>query len=195
MIGLVRNSSFTPPSQADSGMISGCQSFHPSFLLVLHFPPLMTFLTFFLILGFLLPEYCQYLLFIYLFIYVSFIEVQLGFTMLLIASILPSDSVTHTHTHTHIYILFHILFHYGLSQDIGYSSLWYSLLFIHPTYNSLPLLIPNSRSFLLPPRPPWKPQVCSLYLLFCFCFIDMLICIIFQLPHVSGIIWYLSFSV
>ena len=29
---------------------------------------------------------------------------------------------THTHTHTHIYIyihiLFHILFHYGLSQDI-----------------------------------------------------------------------------
>ena len=30
---------------------------------------------------------------------------------------------THTHTHTHI---FHILFHYSLPQDIGYSSQYYS---------------------------------------------------------------------
>ena len=34
---------------------------------------------------------------------------------------------THTHTHTHIYILFHILFHYGLSHDIKYSSLCYTV--------------------------------------------------------------------
>ena len=27
-------------------------------------------------------------------------------------------------SYTHIYILFYILFHYGLSQDIEYSSLW-----------------------------------------------------------------------
>ena len=33
-------------------------------------------------------------------------------------------SYTHTHTHIYIYIFFfNILFHYGLSQEIGYSSL------------------------------------------------------------------------
>ena len=56
----------------------------------------------------------------------------------------------------YIYILFfHILFHYGLSQDNNYSSPCYTLgpcCFIHPVYNSLPLLIPNSQSSL-PPRP------------------------------------------
>ena len=31
------------------------------------------------------------------------------------------------HTHTHTYILFHILFHYGLLQDIEYSSLCYTV--------------------------------------------------------------------
>ena len=30
---------------------------------------------------------------------------------------------THTHTHIYIYILFHVLFHYGLSEDIEYSFL------------------------------------------------------------------------
>ena len=29
--------------------------------------------------------------------------------------------------YTYIHILFHILFHYGLSQDIEYSSLWYTV--------------------------------------------------------------------
>ena len=55
----------------------------------------------------------------------------------------------------HIYILFHILFHYGLSQDIEYSSLvLYSrtLLYINLIYNTLHLLIPNSQS-ILPPLP------------------------------------------
>ena len=37
------------------------------------------------------------------------------------------------------YILTYILFHYGLSQDIEYS-------LIHPIYNSLHLLTPNSQS-------------------------------------------------
>ena len=30
------------------------------------------------------------------------------------------------YTHTHTHIVFHILFHYGLSQDIGYHSLCYA---------------------------------------------------------------------
>ena len=73
-----------------------------------------------------------------------------------ISTVQQSDSAIH------IYILFHSLFHYGLSQDIGYSSLCYTvgpchrtLLFIHPVYNSLHLLIPNSPSIPL----PWKQEV------------------------------------
>ena len=34
----------------------------------------------------------------------------------------------HTHTHTHIHSLLYILFHYGLSQDIEYSFLCYTLI-------------------------------------------------------------------
>ena len=49
-----------------------------------------------------------------------------------------------------IYIIFHIIFHYGLSHDIEYSSLCYSrtLLFIHSVYcyTSLHQQIPNSQS-------------------------------------------------
>ena len=33
----------------------------------------------------------------------------------------------HVHTHTYIYILFHILFYYGLLQDIEYGSLCYTI--------------------------------------------------------------------
>ena len=54
----------------------------------------------------------------------------------------------------HFVILFkNILFHYGLSQGTEYSSLCSTvrtLLFIHPVYNSLCLLIPNSQS--IPPH-------------------------------------------
>ena len=55
------------------------------------------------------------------------------------------------HTHTHTLILFHILFHYGLSQDIEYSFLCYTEepYYLSILYMSLPLLIPNSYS--IPP--------------------------------------------
>ena len=39
----------------------------------------------------------------------------------LISAVQKSDSVIH------IYVLFHILFHYGLSQDIEYSSLCFTV--------------------------------------------------------------------
>ena len=45
-----------------------------------------------------------------------------------------------------------------------------TLLFIHPVYTSLHLLIPNSQS--TPPCPLWQPQVCSLCLQVSFCFTD-----------------------
>ena len=66
----------------------------------------------------------------------------------------------------YICVIFHILFHYGLSQDIEYSSC--------VICNSLHLLIPNSQSSLSPPPSPWQPQVCSL----CesVCFMDKFIC-------------------
>ena len=48
---------------------------------------------------------------------VYFIEAWLIYSVVLISAVQHSDSVIH------ICILFHILFHYGLSQDIEYSSL------------------------------------------------------------------------
>ena len=61
------------------------------------------------------------------------------YNVVLISAVQQSDSVIHT------YILFHILFHYGLSQDIEYSSLCYPvgpcwLLILYNIYNSLHLL-------------------------------------------------------
>ena len=54
------------------------------------------------------------------------------------------------YTHT---CLSHILFRYGLSQDIEYSSWRHrAVLFIHSIYNSLHLPIPSSQS--TPPPPP-----------------------------------------
>ena len=99
----------------------------------------------------------------------------------------------------YMYILFHILFHYGLSQDTKYSSLCYtagrcclSILYTTPCIcefqtpsptlsqsNSLPL--GNHQSILLC---PW----------FCFCSIDRFFCVIFYTPHISDTMWYLSFS-
>ena len=54
---------------------------------------------------------------------------------MLVSGVQQSDSViciyihTHTHTHTHIYF-FQILFHYRLLQDIEYSSLCYTVVYI-----------------------------------------------------------------
>ena len=70
--------------------------------------------------------------------------------------------------YTYIYILFHILFHYGLSQDIEYSSLCYT---VGPCCSSILYIIvciweSQTPSPSLPPLPPppWQPQVSSLSL-------------------------------
>ena len=58
----------------------------------------------------------------------------------------------------YMYVLFHVLFCYGLSQDIEYSRLHYTVgpcFFIHSIYTSLHLLIPKSQSILLPTL-PWQ---------------------------------------
>ena len=51
-----------------------------------------------------------------------FIEVQLIYNVVLISAVQQSDSVIHIHT-----FFFNIVFHYGLSQGIGYSSLCYTV--------------------------------------------------------------------
>ena len=62
------------------------------------------------------------------------------------------------------YILFYILFHYGLSQDVGYNSLCYTVgpccLFI--LYVIVCILTPSSQSVPPPPRSNsyWAPTTC-----------------------------------
>ena len=66
-------------------------------------------------------------------------------SFLLYSNVIQLHTHTHTHTHTYIFILFHILFHYGLSQAIKNTELYSkTLLLIHSIYNSLHLLMPNS---------------------------------------------------
>ena len=83
---------------------------------------------------------------------------------------------------------------YGLFQEIGYTSLCYtrSLLFICSKGRHLPA--PNSSPSLSLLSSPWQPQISPLCLWVCFCFVDRLICAMFQIPHISDFMWYLSFS-
>ena len=64
----------------------------------------------------------------------NFIEVSLIYNVVLISSVQQGDSVIHMY----VCILFHILFHYVLSQDIEYSSLCYTVgtccLSIYPVF-------------------------------------------------------------
>ena len=92
------------------------------------------------------------------FFFFNFIDVELIYNVVLILLFRKWLS------YTYIYI-FHILFHYGLSQDIEYSSLCYrvgpccwSILYILVSWQ---LLIPNSHSF--PPSPPSHSVTTSLF--------------------------------
>ena len=75
---------------------------------------------------------------------------------MLISAVQESDLITHTHTYIYIYIPFCILFHYGLSQDIVYSSLCY---IVAPCC----LLRCNSYSnYLVAPKMPFPVSVSKL---------------------------------
>ena len=92
-------------------------------------------------------------------------------------------------SYTYIYILFHILFHYDLSEDIEYISK--TLLFIHPIYNILPLLIPNSHSF--PPLDPFPLATTSLFSISVSLFLFHRYVDLYRILD-STYKWYLSFS-
>ena len=65
-----------------------------------------------------------------------------------------------------------------------------TLLFFPSIFNSLYLPTPNSQSI----PPSRQPQNSCLCLWVCFCFIDKFIWVIFEIPHISGILQYSSFS-
>ena len=44
------------------------------------------------------------------------------------------------------------------------------------------------------PFPFWESPICSLHLLLCYSFVIVFICFVFQILHISEIIWCLSFS-
>ena len=75
-----------------------------------------------------------------------------GFPVSVELSMLP-PSCGQPNRHVLKRILLHVLFHCGLSQGIEYSSLCSTSLFIHPTYNSLHLLTPDSQSIHPSPTP------------------------------------------
>ena len=69
-----------------------------------------------------------------------------------------------------------------------------TLFFTHSLCDSLRLLTPTSHSNPPLDPPPWQPQVCSLCPWSLFVFHRWFICVIFQIPHICDIIWYLSLS-
>ena len=99
-----------------------------------------------------------------------------------------SDPVTHISKFSFSYI-----FHHGLYQETGYSSLCYTGGPHCPSILNIIVCIyepqTHSPSYSLP-SPPWQPQVCSLCLWVSFCFVDWFICAIFQITHISDIIWF-----
>ena len=98
------------------------------------------------------------------------------------------------HICIYIYILFHILFRYVLQQDIEYSPrATNKALFMHSIYNSLHRPISNSLPFL--PRPlPLSNHRAVLYVWVCLCFVGKFMCVVFKIPHIRDIMWYLHFS-
>ena len=106
---------------------------------------------------------------------IYFIGLELIYNVVLIYAVQKSDSVTYIYSFSYSFP--------GLSQNIEYSSLCYiysrTLLFIHTTYNSLPLLIPIPIPSL--PYPPFPLATTNLLSIpvSLFCFVDMLICIVF----------------
>ena len=84
------------------------------------------------------------------------------------------------------------LFHYRVLNIIPVLYIK-TLLFTHSKNSSLYLPTPHSQSIPVPqPQSLWQPQVWSLWV--CCCFVNRFICAMFQSPHISDIIWYLSLS-
>ena len=71
------------------------------------------------------------------------------------------------YTYTYLCVLFHVLFHYGLSQDVEYGSLCYTVILfcLSILYIKVSILYPKLPVHPSPTHPPSRPpQTCSLWL-------------------------------
>ena len=102
---------------------------------------------------------------------------------------------THTHTHTHTYtfffIFFSIMIYHGILNIVPYAIQQGLVMYLFciqqfGSANLKLLIYPSSTS----PSPLRNTSLFSLPV----CFIDKFFCVIFQIPHISDVIWYLSFS-
>ena len=106
--------------------------------------------------------------------------------------------MTNTRISICLHFVLNVLFHRGVSQEIEYSSLRSP---VGPCCLSIPHIIVASANLELrvhpfsPSSSRWQPQVWSLWLWACLCFTDKFLWVIFQIPHMSKIVQYLSFSV
>ena len=99
-------------------------------------------------------------------------------TVVLIFAVQQCDCYMHIYIYIYIYS-YSYSFPYGLSQDVEYSSLCYT---VGPCWPILHIIVcicesqtPNNS--LPHPSPPWQPEVCSLCLWIYF--VDKFICVIF----------------
>ena len=83
--------------------------------------------------------------------FLNFIEAQLIYKVVLVSTAQQSDLVIH------IYILCHILFHYGLSKDIEYSSLCYTIGLSSLSILYIIVCIGQSQTPSPPPLPRHNP--------------------------------------
>ena len=98
-------------------------------------------------------------------------------------------------SYTYIHSFSHIIFHHAPSQEIGHRSLCYTEeSHCLSTPNTIVCIYQPPNSHFIPLPPPWQPQLYSQSPWVCLCSVDWLICVIFYIPHMSGIIRYLSLS-
>ena len=128
-----------------------------------------------------------------------FTQVQLICSVVLIPAVEQHDSVLYTYLYIYVYIyintflfiFFSIMVYHRMFIQFPmlYSKI---LLFTHSVYNRLHLLTPNSQSIPLHPPSHLAAPVLSVSESVSVAQMKFT-CVIFQVSHVSDIIWYLSF--
>ena len=103
------------------------------------------------------------------------------------------QNFSYTYIHTYVFMFFSIMVYHRILNIVSSATVgpYYCVSILYVVVCICKSQTPSP--FLPNPSPPWQGQVCSLYLWVCFCFIDMLICGLFEIAYRSDIMWYLSF--
>ena len=119
------------------------------------------------------------------------IEVWLIYSITMCQFLVHSKMIQlHTHTHSFSYAFpLCFIIGYRVQFPVLYSRALVLTCFI---YSGVYLLIPNS--YFLPPSPPFPFGNHMFVFCLCICFINRFIRVLFQIPYISDIIWYLSSS-